>query len=59
MTKEEEETNRLNEIDTRTADIINSIKHDFQSLGFYVPEPYRPKFMEILIKNIVANLLKS
>ncbi len=59
MTKKEEETNRLNEIDLRTADIINSIKHDFQNLGFDVPEPYRPKFMEILIRNIVTNLLKS
>lgn len=53
----QEEINKLNEINARTADILHNIKYDLMGIGVKIPEPFKPKVMEIIIRNILTNII--
>ena len=53
----ETEENKLNEINARTADILHNIGHDLMDVGVRIPEPFKPKVMEIIIRNILTNII--
>lgn len=50
-------TKKEAEIKIRTTDILRNIKYDLMDVGVKIPEPFKPKVMEIIIRNILTNII--